>query len=346
MATQISRRTFVRAAAAAAAPAILGAQDKAGSRLPIVGEGEHRYEVIHDWGELPSHIKWGNTHGVAGDSQGRIYIEHTVHATSQSADTIVVFDDKGRFVTSWGKQYKSGAHGLHIRKEGSTEFVYICDHLHGIVTKRTLKGEEVFTLGYPSESENYKIAADRSRPVYRPTNLTVAPNGDLYVGDGYGSSYINQYNSQGQYIRTFGGLGKELGQLSTPHGIWMDTRGPEPVLQVADRSNSRIQTFTLEGKSIRATGGVKSPCHFHQRGEILVIPDLSARVTLLDKNNQVIVHLGDGGDGWRELRTKERSAFIPGKFVCPHGAWFDGEGNIFVAEYVEVGRVTKLRKLS
>jgi hypothetical protein len=62
--------------------------------------------------------------------------------------------------------------------------------------------------------------------------------------------------------------------------------------------------------------------------------------------NQVIVHFGDGGDGWRELRTKERSSFISGQFICPHGAWFDSTGNIFVAEYVEVGRVTKLRKLS
>jgi hypothetical protein len=79
---------------------------------------------------------------------------------------------------------------------------------------------------------------------------------------------------------------------------------------------------------------------------MLVVPDLSARVTLLDRSNQVILHLGDGGDGWRELRTKERSAFIPGKFICPHGAWFDAAGNIFVAEYVEVGRVTKLRKLA
>ena len=344
MTSQMSRRNFVRAAVVAA-PAILAT--KKGSAKPLIlGEGEHQYEAIHDWGELPSHIKYGNTHGVVGDSQGFIYIEHTVHATSQSADTIVVFDDKGKFVTSWGKQFKTGAHGLHIRKEGSTEFLYICDNLHGIVTKRTLKGEEVFTLGYPSESEAYKIAADRSRPVYRPTNLTVAPNGDVYIGDGYGSSFVNQYNSQGQYIRTFGGLGKELGQLATPHGIFLDARGAEPVLQVADRSNHRIQTFTLYGKPLSVTGGVKSPCHFHQRGDMLVVPDLSARVTLLDRSNQVIIHLGDGGDGVRDLRTKERSSFIPGQFIMPHGAWFDGDGNIFVVEYVEVGRVTKLRKLS
>jgi hypothetical protein len=334
------------AAVAAAAPYIMGATNKAGGERPILGEGEHKYEAIHDWGELPSRIKYGNTHSVVRDSQGHIYVHHTVHATSESADSVVVFDEKGKFVRSWGKQYKGGAHGLFLHKEGNTEYLFFSDQLHGIVSKRTLKGEEVWTIGYPSESEAYKIKQDRSRPVYRPTNLAIAPNGDIYVGDGYGSSYINQYNSKGEYIRTFGGQGKDAGQLWTPHGIWIDTRGSQPTVMVADRTNKRIQNFTLEGKHIGFVNGVKSPCHFHNRGDMVVVPDLVARVTLLDKDNKVLAHLGDGGDDARKLREKDRDAFIPGKFICPHGACFDPDGNIFVVEFVEVGRVTKLRKLS
>jgi hypothetical protein len=330
----------------AAAPVILGATDKSGSKYPIVGEGEYQYEAIHDWGELPARIKYGNTHGVVHDSQGHIYVHHTVHATSQSQDTVVVFDHNGKFVTSWGKQYKGGAHGLHIENESRAQYLYLCDQLHGIVTKRTLKGEEVFTLGYPMESEAYKIGTDKQRPVYRPTNLAIAPNGDIYVGDGYGSSFVNRYNSKGDFLQTFGGQGAEPGRLSTPHGIWIDARGTDPIITVADRGNHRIQTFSLDGKHLGIIQGVKQPCHFHRRGEIVVVPDLSARVTLLDRNNNVILHIGDGGEAARPLRTKERSEFIPGKFVCPHSACFDPDGNIFVVEYVEVGRVTKLRKLS
>jgi hypothetical protein len=325
---------------------ILRASDKAGVKRPILGEGEYTYEAIHDWGELPSRIRYGNTHGVVRDSQGHIYVHHTVHATSESADTVVVFDHNSKFVTSWGKQYKGGAHGLHIRKEGSSEYLYLCDQLHGIVTKRTLKGEEVFTLGYPMESDAYKIGPDRQRPVYRPTNLAIAPNGDLYVGDGYGSSYVIRYNNKGEYLQTFGGQGKETGRLSTPHGIWVDTRTSEPLLMVADRGNRRIQTFTLDGRHVGIIEGVKQPCHFHRHKDIVVVPDLAARVTLLDRNNRVILHLGDGGDAARPLRTKERNEFIPGQFICPHSACFDPDGNIFVVEYVEVGRVTKLRKVS
>ena len=70
-------------------------------------------------------------------------------------------------------------------------------------------------------------------------------------------------------------------------------------------------------------------------------------MTLIDRNNQVIEHLGDSNDpNWNNpLRTRPRDEFIPGRFICPHGACFDHLGNIFVVEWVEVGRVTKLRKV-
>lgn len=342
-----SRRSFFKAiGASAAGPILLGAADKAGTKRPVAGSGEYQYEVIHDWGELPANIKYGNTHGVCEDSEGNIYVHHTVNAASESEDTMVVFDHQGKFVRSWGKQFKGGAHGLHIRKEGSTEFLYLCDMQHNVVTKTTLKGEEVFTLGYPKESDFYKLDAEGKPLVkYRPTNLAIAPNGDIYVGDGYGSSYINHYNSKGEFIRTFGGKGKEAGQLDCPHGITIDTRGAEPLLLVADRANNRLQYFTLDGKHVKFVSGVNLPCHFHERKGVMVIPDLAARVTLIDKNNEVIEHLGEGGEDWRKRRTLAREEFVPGKFICPHGACFDHDGNIFVVEWVEIGRVTKLRRV-
>src|SRR5580704_4576024 len=134
--SKVTRRIFAKGAAAAVAvPFFIKADDKSGSRLPVTGVGEHQYECIHDWGELPSHIRYGNTHGVCEDSHGNIYVHHTVHPSSQSSDAVVVFDARGKFVRSWGSQYKDGAHGLYLRKEGSNEFLYLCDQLHGIVTK-------------------------------------------------------------------------------------------------------------------------------------------------------------------------------------------------------------------
>jgi hypothetical protein len=327
---------------------ILGAADKSGSKKPILGEGEYQYEATHDWGELPASIKYGNTHGVVEDSQGRIYVHHTVNAASESHDSMVVFDEKGKFIKSWGKDFIGGAHGLHIAKEGRNEFLYLCDTKRALVVKTTLAGEEVFTLGYPNESEAYKPGPDGKNQKYSPTNLALAPNGDIYVGDGYGSSYINQYDSKGKYIRTFGGLGSGPGQLNCPHGLYVDTRGSQPVLTVADRANKRLQHFTLDGKHTGFSEGVSSPCHFHARKGKVVIPDLDWRVTLLDEKNKVITHLGSGDldvKAARELRRKQREEFTPGKFITPHGACFDHAGNIFVVEWVEVGRVTKLRKV-
>src|ERR1022692_3494234 len=334
---RITRRSLL---AGLTAPILLGAQNKSGSAAPIVGEGEHRYEVIHDWGELPGNIRYGNTHGVCEDSQGNIYVHHTVNAASESSDSMVVFDAKGKFVRSWGAEFKGGAHGLHIHREGREEFLYLCDTKAALVTKRTLKGEEVWTIGYPEHSEAYA-----PKIKYSPTNLAIAPNGEIYVGDGYGSSYVNQYNSKGEYIRTFGGKGKDPGQLDCPHGIVLDSRGAMPTLLIADRANARIQRFTLDGKHVEFIAGTKLPCHFgfFKNGDV-VVPDLGARVTLFDRNNKVVAQLGDDSKSkWRETRIKAREAFTPGKFVAPHGACFDHLGNIFVVEWVEVGRVSKLR---
>jgi len=342
----VTRRRFVTSISAA--PAILGASDKGGTKLPVTGDGAHKFEVIHDWGELPKSIAYGNTHGVCVDRQGHVYIHHTVHATSTSDDTMVVFDAKGRFVRSWGKEFKGGAHGLHIRREGSDEFLYLCDTKRAIVAKMTLDGKEVWSIGYPKESPAYQPGADGKPIKYSPTNLAIAPNADIYVGDGYGSSYINQYNAKGEYIRTFGGKGKEAGQLDCPHGITVDLRGPEPVLLVADRSNRRFQYFSLDGKHLRfdALGDVKLPCHFDARKDMLLVPDLEARVTLMDRNNHVLAQLGDDeSNTWGQLRKEPRDKFVPGKFICPHSACFDKDGNIFVVEWVEVGRVTKLRRV-
>ena len=103
-----------------------------------------------------------------------------------------------------------------------------------------------------------------------------------------------------------------------------------------------ITACGAEGLPAPLDCGVAPPL-FDIRGDVLLVPDLEARVTLLDKSNKLIVHLGDGGNG--ALRGEPREKFIPGKFICPHSAAFDKDGNIFVVEWVEVGRVTKLKKV-
>src|SRR4051794_40516372 len=170
--SSIKRRTMLKSTLGAlvTAPAV-HASDKSGNKLPVLGEGDHTYEVTHDWGQLPADIQYGNTHGVCEDSQGHIYIHHTVFAASEKPDTMVIFDGDGKFVKSWGKEFKGGAHGLTIRREGTNEFLYLCDTKRALVVKTTLNGEEVFTLGYPKEAEPYAKPGPDGKPIkYSPTN--------------------------------------------------------------------------------------------------------------------------------------------------------------------------------
>ena len=305
----------------------------------ILGQGAHRYEWVPDWLTPPETLKWGDTQGIAQDSQGRIYIAHTVHPDSPSGDAIVVFDKHGKFLTSWGKQFRGGGHGLDLRKEGHQEFLYHCDTAHKVVTKTTLEGAVVWEKTAPVEAGVYKDGSP-----FVPTNVAFAPDGGYYVADGYGSSWIHQYSTKDEYVRTFGGLGTEPGKVHTPHGLWVDTRLAEPALVVADRSNHRLQYFTLDGKYRETiTEGMRQPCHFKIRGHEMLVPDLDSVITILDQDNKVIAQLGDGNPS--SLRDAPRSAFIPGKFIHPHAANFLHNGDILVAEWVPIGRITLLRKL-
>ena len=349
---KLPRRQFLAAAGAATAataaigPAFAHADDKSGDRKPILGSGEHTYEATHNWGTLPPHIHWGDTHGVVFDEAGLIYFTHQ-SAARDPMDAIAVFDKTGHFIRSFGKEFHGGGHGLAIRKEGKEQFLYMCDIKNNKVAKVSLDGQIVWSMGTPQEPGVYKNKG------YKPTTIAFAPDGGFYVGDGYGSSYIHQYDKDAKWVRTWGGQGKEAGKVHCPHGLWWDDRpGRTASLVVADRANSRLQYFTEDGKHLSFTGGLPAPCYFSIRGETLLVPDLDCRVSLLDKENKPIVHLGYDPE-WTKLVKSDKGQlrgkpqlWQPGRFVHPHHAAFDTDGNIYVVEWVPIGRITFLRHVA
>jgi hypothetical protein len=339
----ISRRTFLAAGAASAAwvamPTMLRAQNPA--KRTILGSGEYTYECHHDWLTPPDHLLFGDTQGLAVDAHGRIYLAHTVGSGSVGSDTICVYDPHGKFITSWGSQFRGGAHGLDIRKEGSEEFLYHCDTAHRKVTKTTLSGDVVWQKGVPTESGVYP-----SEDKWCPTNVAFDPNGDLFVADGYGSSYIHRYGIDGTYKEVIIKPGSEAGLVQQPHGLWVDHRGHTPKLVVADRANRRLQEFTLDGKHLGfVTEGMRRPCHVHYNHGLALVPDLDSVVTILDKDNKVVASLGDGLSNG-EMRDAPRDKMIDGKFIHPHAAIWINKRDILVVEWVPIGRVTLLRHVA
>src|SRR5687768_4859741 len=152
-----SRRNFIKAVSAGAAaayvggPMILRADDKPGGKAPVLGDGTHKYEAIHGWAQVPEGMRFGNTHMVQEDAQGRIFIHHT-----GGPDSVFVFDPDGKFIKSWGKEWCPGAHGMQLRKEGNEEFLYLATTGQRKVVKTNLDGKVVFELEYPKEAKNAK----------------------------------------------------------------------------------------------------------------------------------------------------------------------------------------------
>jgi hypothetical protein len=343
--SDISRRRFLRRFGAVAAASIIIPQALSSSRAraanekPIIlGAGRHTYEWIRGWAKLPASMRFGNTHGaVVIDAQGRVLMN------TDTENAVMIFDPDGKFIKAWGKEWKGGAHGMALHKEGRTEYVYLTHHSRHQFAKFTLDGEVVWVKGFPEQSGVYQKADE-----FKPTGIAFAPNGDFYVTDGYGKSWVHHYNAKAEYVRSWGGpAGSEPGKLKQPHGIWVDTRDRTPKVLVADRQNHRLQWFGLDGQPLGLMDkDLRLPSNFHQRGTDLVIADLAGRVTILDKNNKVVAHLGDNPDP--EKRGKNPippEQWKDGEFISPHCPRWDAQGNLYVLEWLSEGRITKLKRV-
>ena len=305
-----------------------------------IGSGSHRYRVEDRWGKFPAKLKIGTTHAIVEDRQGRIYIHHT------GPECLVICDPEGNVLQTWGDAFwHNGAHGMLLNAEGRDEFLYCAATSASLVLKLTLKGEEVLRIGTPPRSDIYDV----DHP-FVPTETAVASNGDIYIADGYGQSWIHRYSKDGKYIDSFGGKGADRGRLSCPHGLKIDRRSGEERVLVADRVNVRLQYFTLEGTCLsEVKGDVRFPCTVNPWGEELYIPDLHSRITILDKDDKLITHLGDRPDCWKKpgWPNLPESDWVEGAFSSPHDLHVDRAGNIYVAEWMsnEVGKITKLVRL-
>jgi hypothetical protein len=283
MSSMSSRVSLSRRRALSSLVGVAGAlwsapEGRALADAPIVlGTGNHRYEWVSNWGALPSGMDYGNTHGgIVIDETERLYLN------TDTTQAVLMFDTDGRYIGEWGQEFASGLHGMAlVRHCSGRETLFLAHTGRHEVLETTLDGQVLRSLPFPSAAGIYSSQSDD-----KPTGVAIEPAGNIYVCDGYGLSWVHQYDPNGAYVRSWGGAGTDPGKFNTPHGVWIDTRGALPILLVADRENGRVQRFDLQGNLVDVLSGLfRRPCGFHQMGDDLVVPDLGGRVTLLDKNN-------------------------------------------------------------
>jgi peptidylamidoglycolate lyase len=182
---------------------------------PVVGHNGFRYRVHSDWGipDEPSRYPVKDCHEMVVDSLGRIVL-----LTNHQKNNILIYNADGQIVDSWTLGFRS-AHGLSLIHEQGRDVLFICDYRSQSVVKTDMNGNILMRLPTAGElgiyEEPYK---------YLPTGTAIASNGDIYVADGYGASFVIQFDRHGDYIRHFGGRGKKPEHINQAHGIAIDGR--------------------------------------------------------------------------------------------------------------------------
>jgi hypothetical protein len=341
--TDMHRRTFLAAAGMTAfAPGQVFSVSSNSSSAPmqLTGNGEWTYAVVSGWGALPSGIKFGGTHGaIAQDRAGNIYV------STQSATGVLVYNSDGHLLRKIATAYPE-IHSLVFTNEGREEYLYATvqkgtPQENWLFLKMKTDGDVVLKITAPQE------AGFKSKNEWRITAGLPTPDGSIFIANGYGDSRIFRFDKNGNYKASHSGKGSGEGQLNCSHGLSLDTRYDEPLLLVCDRENRRLCHFDLDGRYVRTvTQHLRRPCQVSFHGDYAMVAELEGRVTILDRDNVPVSFIGDNPQKaqWAEYGLNP-AVINAGVFSAAHGCFIDAEANIFVSDWNQTGRLTKLSRV-
>jgi len=162
---------------------------------------------------------------------------------------VQVYSPQGKLVKFWGEGMFKNPHSIRFDSAGR---LWVIDTLSHTVRNFSLDGKVLMTVGTLDK------AGEDQTHMNQPNDVAFAPNGDLYVSDGYGNDRVVVFDKNGKFVRTWGKLGTGPGELSQPHSIALDSKGR---VYVADRNNSRIQIFDSRGKFLAEWRNIITPWH-------------------------------------------------------------------------------------
>lgn len=301
----------------------------------MTSSGKIQYSPVEGWEQLPKGYVHRDVAGVAVDGEDRVYL------ICRGDHPVIVYDQKGNFLRSWGEgDFSYRTHGIYVAPNGT---IFCTDDGQHTVRQFTPDGKLLMTLGVlntPSDTgydgKNITSIKRGAGPFNRPTNVAIGLEGDIYISDGYGNSRVHMFSPTGQLKRSWGEPGRGPGQFYLPHGIAVDAEGR---VFVCDREADRIQIFSPDGEYLSEWTDTQRPTHivFDAAGRAYVTElawhegDTSqslgkittprhARMSIFDKEGKVLSRWG----------TPDVAA--AGSFAAPHGLALDSKNDLYVSE--------------
>ena len=286
------------------------------------GAGRYKYERVDGWAKLPNGESFIDIGGISIDNQDRLYI------FNRSKHPMMVFDSNGNFLTSWGEEHFSRAHGSCIGPDGS---IYCTDDKNHTVSKFSCDGDVLMVLGTkdkPSDTgyrdvpeifERISSISKGGPPFNRPTGVALSSTGAIYVSDGYANARVHKFSPDGKLMFSWGEPGPEPGQFRLPHSIFIDRRDR---IWVPDRENHRIQIFDDKGNYLTQWTDLIRPTDvFIDEEDTVYVSELCKRVSIFSIDGRLLARWGN--------ENHEISAPL---FLSPHAVAVDSKGALYIGE--------------
>jgi hypothetical protein len=323
------------------------------------------FEADPDWLKLPAgRTEIGSMHGdIAVSAAGEVYI--SVEGTVKQRYAILGPNPGPQVYSAEGEYLRNvpnapfDLHGFLIRQEPGGEFLYGVRVAAGasaaeqaragldqqVIVKMTLDGKMVMNIPAASVPDEFKSKTRDGRAYMRLTGIAVAPDGDIYVSDGYASDFVHRFDKDGKYLGSFGGKQPPY-SFNQLHKIAMDTRFEPARLIGTDRQNGRVVQFALDGKlQGEVISGLKRPASLALRGDYLAVGEVSGgRIIVLDKAGTILTQMGTNAvTEDLGVNTVPPERWRPGEVTAPHGLTFTPQGDLLASEFNLFGRVHRFR---
>lgn len=285
--------------------------------MVILGSGEYKYELIQPWPNIPKYWVLGECTDSAVNSKGE------VHIFSRGKHPLTIWDSSGNFISSWGEGLFKSPHGIFI---GNDDLVWLVDTLDHVVTKHEPNGEVILTLGQRGQPA-YSF---QGLPFNMPSGIALAPNGEIFVSDGYGAHRVHRFNSDGNLLLSWGKEGNRPGEFINLHNIGIDKLGR---VFICDRENDRIQIFDYDGNYIEQWNIIE-PNDLSIHDDLIYVVSDSTWISIWNLKGENLARFGGNEASGNKPIMKS-----------VHGISVDSQGSIYITENVVNGRAVKFQRL-